>query len=154
MNDPTGQTGSIAADPLFCDLSNRDLGLLEMSPCAPYTPPNVECHLIGALPVGCTTIPNRRPAIPNGIALTATPTIFAPGAASVRLAWQLPPGIGEDEIALHIIDANVRTVRHLPTASATWDGLDERGQPVSSGIFYGQLRAAGRNVTKMLLCVR
>jgi hypothetical protein len=51
--DQLGINGNIAANPLFCDLENGDLTLHEDSPCAPFTPPNEECDLIGAWPVGC-----------------------------------------------------------------------------------------------------
>jgi hypothetical protein len=46
--------GNLCADPLFCDASSRDYSLQAGSPCAPFTPPNPECDLIGAWPVGCT----------------------------------------------------------------------------------------------------
>jgi hypothetical protein len=48
-----GQNGNISEDPLFCDPENGDFTLHEDSPCAPFTPPNEECDLIGARPVGC-----------------------------------------------------------------------------------------------------
>ena len=51
--DQYGINGNISADPLFCDPENGDFTLHEDSPCAPFTPPNEECDLIGAWPVGC-----------------------------------------------------------------------------------------------------
>ncbi|MBD3236024.1 MAG: hypothetical protein GF330_04925 [Candidatus Eisenbacteria bacterium] len=45
--------GNICEDPLFCYPQDNDLTLEECSPCAPFTPPNEECDLIGAWPVGC-----------------------------------------------------------------------------------------------------
>jgi predicted outer membrane repeat protein len=48
-----GVNGNISEDPLFCDPENGDFTLHEDSPCAPFTPPNEECDLIGAWPVGC-----------------------------------------------------------------------------------------------------
>lgn len=48
-----GQNGNISEDPLFCDVSVLDLTLYDVSACAPFTPPNEECALIGAWPVGC-----------------------------------------------------------------------------------------------------
>ena len=51
--DKIGVDGNICLDPLFCDPSASDLSLEGNSPCAPYSAPNAECALIGALPVGC-----------------------------------------------------------------------------------------------------
>ncbi len=52
-----GVNGNIAEDPQLCDPENGDFTLRESSPCAPFTPPNPECDLIGAWPVGCGGTP-------------------------------------------------------------------------------------------------
>ncbi|MFC1572848.1 FlgD immunoglobulin-like domain containing protein [Candidatus Eisenbacteria bacterium] len=52
--DQHGIEGNISEDPLFCDPGAGDLNLQEGSPCAPFSTPNEECDLIGALPVGCS----------------------------------------------------------------------------------------------------
>jgi len=49
-----GQDGNICEDPLFCDAAVLDFTLYDVSPCTPFSPPNEECDLIGAWPVGCT----------------------------------------------------------------------------------------------------
>jgi hypothetical protein len=49
--------GNICEDPLFCDPENGDFTLQACSPCTPFSPPNPECDLIGALPVGCGGTP-------------------------------------------------------------------------------------------------
>jgi hypothetical protein len=56
---PGGTAGNISLDPLFCSPVGQtpDLHLQEGSPCAPFTLPNDECDLIGALPVQCGTTP-------------------------------------------------------------------------------------------------
>jgi hypothetical protein len=54
-----GQDGNISADPLFCDASALNLTLYNVSSCAPFTPPNEECDLIGAWPVGCEMTATR-----------------------------------------------------------------------------------------------
>lgn len=56
VNDIWGNlalSNNITEDPLFCDESSGDLTLSEDSPCAPFSPPNESCDLIGALPVAC-----------------------------------------------------------------------------------------------------
>jgi len=52
-----GVNGNIAEDPQLCDPENGDFQIAESSPCAPFTPPNPECDLIGAWPVGCAGTP-------------------------------------------------------------------------------------------------
>ncbi|MFC1572069.1 right-handed parallel beta-helix repeat-containing protein [Candidatus Eisenbacteria bacterium] len=52
-----GINGNIAEDPLFCDPGSGDFTLHELSPCAPFSPPNPECDLIGAWPVACGGTP-------------------------------------------------------------------------------------------------
>jgi hypothetical protein len=53
IQDQLGTGGNISEDPLFCNLPVPDLTLASNSPCAPFSPPNHECDLIGALPVAC-----------------------------------------------------------------------------------------------------
>ena len=55
-----GINGNICEDPLFCDPQNGDLTLQGCSPCAPFSPPNPECDLIGAWPIGCGGTPVDR----------------------------------------------------------------------------------------------
>ena len=48
-----GLNGNICEDPLFCGLPVGEFTLRDESPCAPFSPPNEECDLIGAWPTGC-----------------------------------------------------------------------------------------------------
>ena len=57
FDDQYGINGNISEDPLFCDPENGDFTLECTSPCAPFSPPNEECDLIGAWPVGCGASP-------------------------------------------------------------------------------------------------
>jgi parallel beta-helix repeat protein len=62
LADLFGVDGNISEDPLFCDPGSGDFRLHFGSPCAPFTPPNPECDLIGACDVGCvmTTVAEPR----------------------------------------------------------------------------------------------
>ncbi|MCK4413553.1 MAG: right-handed parallel beta-helix repeat-containing protein [Candidatus Eisenbacteria sp.] len=51
--DQEGNSGNICSDPVFCSSGSGDFHLQDDSPCAPFTPPNEDCDLIGAWPVGC-----------------------------------------------------------------------------------------------------
>lgn len=55
--DQLGIEGNICQDPLFCGPEVGDFTLQDCSPCAPFSPPNQECDLIGAWPVGCSGTP-------------------------------------------------------------------------------------------------
>jgi hypothetical protein len=59
MADPTGTNGNQSADPLFCDLTTRDLTISTFSPCAPAHSPS-GCDLVGALPPSCSVTPAKR----------------------------------------------------------------------------------------------
>lgn len=50
-----GINGNISEDPLFCYPENGDFTIGTDSPCAPFSPPNATCDLIGAWPVVCET---------------------------------------------------------------------------------------------------
>ncbi|MBD3334948.1 MAG: hypothetical protein GF355_05480 [Candidatus Eisenbacteria bacterium] len=50
-----GISGNISLDPLFCGADNGDLTIDAASPCAPFSPPNPNCDLIGAWPIGCSS---------------------------------------------------------------------------------------------------
>ncbi len=60
LEEQLGIDGNIAEDPLFCDPEDGDFTLHDASPCAPFTPPNPECDLIGAWPIGCDGTPVER----------------------------------------------------------------------------------------------
>jgi hypothetical protein len=60
IEDQYGIDGNISEDPLFCDPENRDFSIDCGSPCAPFSPPNPECDLIGASSVGCGGTPTIR----------------------------------------------------------------------------------------------
>jgi hypothetical protein len=57
IEDQFGVNGNISEDPLFCDPENDDFTLEDCSPCAPFSPPNPGCDLIGAWPIGCGGTP-------------------------------------------------------------------------------------------------
>ena len=52
-----GVDGNISQDPMFCNPAAGEFTLHALSPCAPHSPPNPECDLIGAWPVACDQTP-------------------------------------------------------------------------------------------------
>ncbi|MBD3237153.1 MAG: S8 family serine peptidase, partial [Candidatus Eisenbacteria bacterium] len=124
-----GVDGNIAADPLFCDATEYDFTIQDDSPCAPFSPPNPECDLIGAWPVGCSgfsAIEEPR-AIPATLFLA--PCRPNPLRAGARIEYGIPAQSGDAPVRLRVYDASGHLVRTLidetqPPGyhSAVWNG--------------------------------
>jgi len=153
-----GVNGNICEDPLFCDAGSSDFTLQAISPCAPFSPPNPECDLIGAWPVGCgyqdiDVLSQNAPELvfaritPNPAANHATFS-FGVGSALPTL------------VTLGIHDATGRLIRRLArkvqgTAEGTieWDGRDRDGRRVPPGIYFCSLACGGHRTSRTLAVV-
>jgi hypothetical protein len=141
LTDPTGSDGNISLDPIFCDAEAGDYTIRQDSPCAPYSPPNPQCALIGALPVGCVAA--GAPSASSGPKLLLScPNPFRPPAS----LWYTSP-TGDDPLLLQIHDAGGRLVRVLvrglvPAGShkVIWDGRDDDGRSLPNGVYFYSLR--------------
>ncbi len=155
-----GMAGNISADPLYFDREARDYGLQEGSPCAPFTPPNPECDLIGAEGVGSAFagVAVGPVTASRGFELgRARPNPFS---ALTRLSLTVE-AMARGPVRVGVFDAGGRLVRHLfreetPTGRVdlVWDGCDEAGRPVPCGVFYCRARGPGGTVTRPILLVR
>lgn len=157
--DPTGTNGNISMDPLFCDatLPDPDLRLQPTSPCAPFTPPNSECDLIGALPAGCgpTSVEEAAPS-PGCLLAPASPNPFA---HSTRITYTIPESGGP--VNLRILDVSGRLVRTLMEGSrpagihtVSWDGRNEAGASVGNGLYFYEMTFEGHTETRRLVLIR
>ncbi len=152
-------SGNIALDPLFCDAASGDFRLEEDSPCAPFSPPNPNCDLIGAWPVGCGPSPVIEEAVSHSfLSLDSSPNPFG---LSTRIWYVIPSRAGACRVQLSIYDAAGRLVRILVDArqpsgayDVLWDGTDHTGKPVGTGIYYSQLNVGAEQATKRLVLVR
>ncbi len=88
----------------------------------------------------------------------ATPNPFS---ASTEISYALPSADGPSRITLSIYDARGRLVTTIfdDTASAgagrvAWDGTDDRGRPVTSGLYFCRLNTNGRSLTRRLVLLR
>jgi len=77
---------------------------------------------------------------------------------STTIAFFLPTG---GPVALRIYDVGGRLVRTLVDGSmpigthrVTWNGMNDRGAPVSSGVYYYRLRAEKKTITKKMVILR
>jgi hypothetical protein len=68
-------------------------------------------------------------------------------------------GIPNSGAVLHILDVRGRTVRQLPVGrqgsrEVRWDGRDEVGRAVASGIYFVTLRGVGVEVIRRVVLLR
>ncbi|HEX7879245.1 MAG TPA: hypothetical protein VF720_07525, partial [Candidatus Eisenbacteria bacterium] len=97
------------------------------------------------------------PTLPTALQLSPAVPNPAPGAAS--LAWALP-ATGPVELTLFSVDG--RAVRHLLRRAVheagwhatAWDGRDDSGSEVPSGVYFYRLEGAGTALSRKLLLVR
>ena len=121
------------------DASGRAEGMPRTQPAATYT----FSHLGTTTPVDQTLMPQPAVLHPN------YPNPFNPATTfSFKLKF-------EDEAELVIIDARGHLVRTLAQGvrpagmhEITWDGTDDQGRQVASGVYYYRLRAAGLQYTR------
>lgn len=141
---------ALNADPRFCPGEERFLAA--DSPCAPAIAPPV-CGLIGARDVGCTAAGVLETAAPPGPAVHwMAPAGPNPMPGSMLLRYGLARAA---RVRLTIADAAGRHVRTLVDGTeaagaheAGWNGRDEGGQTVASGVYFVHLSADGETVGK------
>jgi predicted outer membrane repeat protein len=155
-----GVRGNIAADPFYCDAAAGDFRLEEFSPCAPFTPPNPECDLIGAWPVGCWSGLNEFEAPPAAFELRVIgPNPFQ---SCVRFSYNRPAVCDRGVPELSIHDLTGRLIRVLGGAeegvsegtTLIWNGADDAGTQVPSGLYYCRLRCGDRSAVRPVLRIR
>ncbi|NUO81650.1 choice-of-anchor B family protein [candidate division KSB1 bacterium] len=103
-----------------------------------------------------SAVHDARTQIPATFALGPNaPNPFNP---STLIHYQLPR---EAEVGLTIFDLQGRMIRRLVSAeqqagyhSASWDGKDEHGQPVGSGVYLYQMRAGNFSQTRKMLMIK
>lgn len=87
------------------------------------------------------------------------PNPFNPG---TRLAYSLPANAGDNVIALVIfnqVGQRVRTLVYEKQQAAGnheifWDGRDDRGAPLASGVYYSRLRFGEQRQTRKMVLLR
>jgi len=142
---PPGWQNIVVADPLFCDFDGEDYALHADSPCAPFTPPNPSCPLIGAWPVGCEATGVAGAGSRGSGGFHALPNPMRVGCVF------LLDGRWSAGTSVEIFDPSGRCLRTLVLSDAPahegrlpWDGRDEKGRPIPSGLYFARLVEPGK----------
>ncbi len=135
----------MSVDPLFCDSASRDLTLRDDSPCLPENNPwsaHIGAHDAG----GCGTSVDGNDV--SDLSFRLNPPFPNPARGPVELSYEL--GGSNVPVELAILSVGGRLVRRLEANEDTgehsliWDGTDEGGVRVASGVYVIRGRAGGK----------
>jgi hypothetical protein len=154
---------NLFTDPLFCDFEAGDLALHDDSPCLPGYNPWLE--EIGALGAGdCGPGTGVAGDASTRLALSAPrPNPFR-GFTIVDLS--VPEPVGDATLDVYnLAGRRVRTLLAGPMAGGarpvtggtrqlTWDGRDDSGRRVASGVYFFTLRSQGETVSRKAVLLR
>lgn len=157
--DQYGIDGNICEDPLFCEPSSGDFCLLDTSPCAPFSPPNPECDLIGAWPMGCgMDVHVAEDGLRNPL---GDLRVANPAASVVWISYRIPPGLDGQSLHLAVYDCSGRLTRSLGRSAAlhgdyeaSWDLKDGGGRRVPAGVYFCRLSARELAASRPVLITR
>jgi len=150
-----GIDGNFSLPPYFCNPEIGNLDLWEYSPCVPDSN---ECGIqVGAFGAGCLTgvddDAERRPMF-----LSLAQNRPNPFNLSTTIEYTLP---ALTDIEITIYNTLGQTVRRLVKGSqpagdhsVTWDGRDERGYEVASGVYFYSIQADDYRETKRMVLIK
>jgi hypothetical protein len=151
--------GNIAGHPRFCESPGIEYHLGSNSPCAPANHPGgptiCDGELIGARPVGCGFTGAPYTVVSRPRLLGAAPNPFNP---QTRIFFVLPEA---GPATLRIYDARGRAVKTLALGELAagehgiiWNGTNDAGRAVASGVYYTELEAGGWKQTQGMALIR
>jgi hypothetical protein len=142
-----GINGNISLDPLFCAPNVGDFRLQEGSPCRPHSPENPECDLLGAWPVGCDISTVQLPPLPSGSEIRVVPNpVSGPSTIFLRAGSAGIVTVGVFDLEGKLVRSLFRGDLAAGERDLSWDGLDEAGRLLPSGVYFVRMdgsRAAG-----------
>ncbi len=104
-----------------------------------------------------TDVPEEAAVEPGMLQNAPNPFVASSGPTSIAYSVASPGG----SVRISIYDLSGRSVRTLVDErkepgehAALWDGKDDRGMPVSAGVYFVRLEAAGEACTRKLVLVR
>lgn len=153
-DDVTGEDGNIAVDPLFCEPGLGDYRLEAHSVCLPS---NNSCRVqIGALGIGCEAVALPDDELPPPFALAQNhPNPFNP---RTTIAFSIPAP-GATRLSVYAVDGRlVATLVDGPLAAGphaiVWNGRDDSGRRLPSGIYQYRLEAGAERTERKLLLLK
>jgi hypothetical protein len=154
-----GESGNISEDPLFCKAEGGDFKLGSNSPCAADS--STGCGLMGAFGVGCTptAVVEGPSTMPSSFYLgPAVPNPFNP---TMEITYGIPVSAGTSRVVVDLCDVLGRHVRSLVDREegpgdyrVTWDGKDDRGEPVASGVYFYRLKTGTQTLTRKAVLLK
>ena len=152
-----GQLGvrdNFSADPLYCDIPDRDMRVAPESPCAPEQ--NPECGLVGAYPAGCAPMAvNDEPPIAAELAFAVTsPTTTAVG-STLRFAVPGAQAV-HTRITIHdLLGREITTLINRPLApgehTSMWNGQTTMGTTASPGVYFCRLQCGALRTAQTIV---
>lgn len=146
----------LTLDPLLCDYPEGDVSLGEDSPCLPDN--NAWGIVIGADSTVCSVTGVQPHEAGSGARPSSLnyPNPFNP---STVIAFSLPQ---QSQVQLAIVDVAGRLVRTLSVGETftagshevRWDGLDDEGRTVSSGVYFYRLETEAGAVTRQMVMLK
>jgi len=156
IGDQTGVNGNISAQPIYCGVVNAPPFLLSVAANSPCLPENNDCGVqIGAHGQGCGAT-SADDLAPTAGLLSVFPNPFNPTA---EIRFVLP---GPAEITVRVLDATGREMRRLldgmirPSGEVqlSWDGRNDNGQPLPSGVYFCEVQAGEFRATKKMTLLK
>jgi hypothetical protein len=150
--DQTGLNGNISLPPVFCDPTNGDFSLADISPCLPD---NNDCGvLMGVFGLGCSVADG---AVPSASAqgLEVFPNPFNPRTTVwFELEKAEPTEIGVYELTGRRVVVLASGIFSAGSHPVTWDGQDTTGRAMPSGIYLVRFQTATQVLSKKIMLVR
>jgi hypothetical protein len=151
-----GQEGNISGDPLFCDTAEGNLELRGASPCAAA---NNSCGVtIGTFDVGCDTGADDDASSGMAGPIDLNQNYPNPFNRATVIAYTLPR---QSRIRMTIYNAAGQSVRRLVDGvqaagyhRMSWDGRDNLGREVASGIYVYRLQADAVVMSRKMILLK
>ncbi len=152
LPSPIGSNDNFQAIPQFCNRGQGNYKLASTSPLLNWP----GCGAVGYWGQGCAGVTSAPVVLPSSTGLTGlVPNPFNPS-TEIRYAVDQP-----GEVRLDIYDVRGRRVRELVAYhtdagrfSLNWNGRDDRGRSVASGVYLVRWQSAGKSDTRRAVLIR
>ena len=157
MGDPVGANGNIDLNPLICGRINDLEYLFTLSVGSPCLPENNSCGvLMGAFGPGCPAPTEAEAPSASIVNLSCYPNPFNP---SIEISFTMSEAA---KVILRIVDASGREERRLLNGAwraagdiqLTWDGRDDSGQPLPSGVYLCDVETGEYRATRKMTLLK